>query len=184
MNNPGKSQKMRFNMQGYMIELDKKNHSWTWQKWEYASSSSGEKRVVRHKGGLEFMKMFRSLLGDTGSNDTLPLISNQQEMATALKKYGVDYIYLYQGETVVEEGFQTVEEAEAFYQLDRCSSWNLTDYWFAYDWNMQSWCMFDTYTGQLEFTPNQAENRLKQNKIKKPLYRQKSNLNQPTNTLH
>jgi hypothetical protein len=171
-------------MQGYLIELDPSNHSWTWNKWEYAYSPSGQKRVVRRKGGLEFMKMFRSLLGDTNTHEPLPSIRSQKDLEMALNKYGIEYIFLYQGETVDESGFSSVEEAERFYQLDTCTSWSLTDYWFAYDTGLQSWCMFDAYTGKLEFTPHQAEIRLKQNKQRSSLYRQDAQHAHPVNTYH
>jgi hypothetical protein len=153
---PGKKQ---FNMQGYLIELDNKNQRWTWNKWDYTRDAAGRKRVVRHRGGLEFMKIFPSLVGGHGSSGTVPAVFNRTQMEKALQKHGVDYIFLYQGETVEESGFHTVEEAECFYRLDACPAWNLTRYWYAYDWNMQSWCMYDAGTGDREFTPASAEPR-------------------------
>ncbi len=181
--NSVQSQKIRFNMNGFLIEFDERNFKWTWTKWEYTYSTTGVKRVVRRKGGLEFMQMFRSLVGDESGTKALSQIRTQQEMTSVLKKNGIDYIFLYQGEICEENEFKTVSEAEIFYQLNYCTSWNLTDYWFAYDCSMESWGMFDVYTGKLAFTPDEVENRLKQNNDSKP-YRHKSMLNKPAMTFH
>lgn len=61
--------KLKFHMHGYLIEFDKKSHRWTWNKWETTHNPGGPQRVVRHSGGLEFMKMFPSLVnGNPKSN--------------------------------------------------------------------------------------------------------------------
>lgn len=154
--------KKKFNMQGYLIEWDGKTNGWTWNKWEYTQSADGRNRVIRRRGGLEFMKIFPSLVGKDDPNAVIPPVFNRDQVDHALKKHGIDYIFLYQGETVEESGFHTVEEAERFYQLDSSPQWTLTRYWFAYDCNMRSWCMYDAGTGHVEFTPAMAEQRAKQ----------------------
>lgn len=151
--------KKRFNMQGYLIEWDAKTNGWTWSKWEYRRNIDGARTVVRHRGGLEFMKIFPSLVGKDSPDTSVPPVFNRTQMEHALKKQGIDYIFLYQGETVDESSFETIEDAERYYRLDRCPKWTLTRYWFAYDWNMRSWCMYDSGSGDLEFTPEMAEQR-------------------------
>lgn len=147
-------------MQGYLIEFNFQSHSWSWNKWEYQHSTDGMRQVIRQRGGLEFMKMFHSLVD--GATLKAGIIQNQKQMDAALKKFGTEYIFLYQGETILERDFQTVEEAETFYQLEECPIWDLTDYWFAYDGKMESWCMFDASTGDQRFTPASKERQLRQ----------------------
>ena len=152
-------------MLGYLIEFDKKNLGWSWSKWEYAPTFDGGKRVVRHGGGLEFMKIFPTLVAGNDTNATarpIRSVHNTEEIEVALKKHGVEYIFLYQGETVDENDFHTVEAAEAFYGLNKCAIWDLTAYWFGYNRNMNSWCMCDSFTGALEFTPASAERRMRE----------------------
>jgi hypothetical protein len=159
-----KSQNPRFNMQGYLIELDKQTHRWTWSKWEYRKDWEGKKRVIRRSGSLEFMKIFPTVLSASESGVGNIKINNQEQMEAELKKTGVDFIFLYQGETLEERGFKTIAQAEAFHQLESCPQWNLTGYWFSFDWNMQSWAMYDAFTGELKFTPPSAVRRLKDTK--------------------
>lgn len=150
----------RFNMQGYLIEFDANTNRWTWNKWEYAEVPSG-RRVVRRRGGLEFMKMMRALFDkEPCSKSQVKRSRSKNELERILKNDGVDFIFLYQGETSAEDAFKTVEEAEKHYRLEACPMWNLTNYWFGYDCRMQTWGMYDATTGQLEFTPQHAAQRL------------------------
>ncbi|MCP5047500.1 MAG: hypothetical protein GY940_10035 [bacterium] len=164
MKNPGQPQTLRFNMQGYLMELDVTNHRWTWNKWDYLQVQGEKKQVVRHKGGLEFMKIFPTLVDKKDTGDTVPEFRNKREMDSSLEKIGVEYIFLYQGESIIEKDFQTVEEAETFYRLVSCPAWNLTNYWFAYDGNLRSWCMYDACTGQMQFDASAVEKRLQKTK--------------------
>lgn len=158
MKKTAKPQKLQFNMHGFLIEFDKKHLSWSWTKWDYVPSYDGGTRVVRLRGGLEFMKIFPTLI--EGNKQAMPVVRTTEEMDMVLKKHGVDFIFLYQGETRDEPGFCTVEEAQAFYGVTECPVWDLTPYWFSYHRGMNSWCMFDSFTGKLEFTPATASRRL------------------------
>jgi hypothetical protein len=155
----------RFNMHGYLIELDKHTLGWTWRKWEYAPGEEGKKRVICRRGSVQFMKMFPGLFPGTkgeakpGVNPVNPVNSHGRE--AELKKTGVEFIFLYQGESTEESGFKTVKEAEQFHRLGTCPEWTFTDYWFAYDGSLGSWAMYDTFSGELQFTPAGALARLK-----------------------
>ena len=177
------SKKIRFNMHGYLIEFDENDHSWAWQKWETVYSSTGEAKIVCRKGRLEFMQMFRSLIGDCSDEMSLSKVRTYQQMAKKLKKHGFDYVFLYQGETVEEKRFRTVIEAETFNNLNECTIWNLTDYWFSYNSRLKSWCMFDTFTGELKFYADQKEKSIEQNNIT-PLFQQNLMLNQSSEIYH
>lgn len=159
MEKTGNSDLIRFNMQGHLIQLDKSNHRWTWTKWEYLQTSEGKEQVVRQSGGIEFMKIFPSLLSE-GLNDMMPVFHNKREMDSLLKKHGVDYIFLYQGETVVEKDFRSVEEAWEYYGLEEYPIWDVTDYWFAFDLINRSWCMYDATTGDMRFDAADLQRRM------------------------
>ncbi len=157
--------KCKFNMQGFLIEFDKNNFTWTWNKWEYSTGTQGEKRVIRRSGSLEFMKMLPSVFNGKKEHTPSPIpipspIRDQEEMDKTLDKNGVSFIFLFQGLTRAETQFKTTEEAENFYGVNSSPSWDLTDYWFAFDDRIRSWAMYDTYTGNMEFTPRTAEERL------------------------
>lgn len=139
----------RFNMHGHMIEYNKNNRTWTWSKWDY-QVRNGEKKVIRQTGTLQFQRMFPAVF--EGGTENIKA-RNSEDIEKALTKRGVDFIFLYQGETTVEHGFKTVEEAERFHKLDTCPHWDLTDYWYAFDKQINSWAMYDAYTGTLQFTP-------------------------------
>lgn len=136
-------------MHGHMIEFNGQSNSWTWSRWDYGRVN-GMKQVVRHTGQLQFQKIFRNVVEDT--NERVHARSGE-EIEKSLKKKGVDYIFLFQGRTVVEEKFKTVEEAVKHHRLDRCPQWDLTDYWFGFDNQLNSWAMYDAFTGSLQFTP-------------------------------
>lgn len=155
-------QELSFNMHGYLIRLDLTTHSWSWTRWDYVESSSGNRKVVRRTGGLEFMKMFPTLVDYPGSETrgNAITVTGREEMESTLKKHGVDFVFLYQGEMVDEKGLRTVEEAETINRLDTLPMWELTGYWFSYDHGIQSWAMYDALTGELAFTPSSAEKRL------------------------
>jgi hypothetical protein len=156
-------------MQGYLIEFDKNNLTWTWNKWEYSTGTQGEKRVIRRSGSLEFMKMLPSVFDGKKEHTSSPTpipspipspIRNQEEMDKTLDKNGVSFVFLFQGQTREETRFKTTKEAEEFHELNSYPSWDLTDYWFGFDNRMRSWAMYDTYTGNMEFTPRTAEERI------------------------
>lgn len=155
------NQHLAFNMCGYVIRFDTATHSWNWTKWDYADNgpADGNRRVVRRSGGLEFMKMFPSVFGSTQPSGNAARVTEKEDMEAALKKQGVDFIFLYQGE-VVEEEFSSVKEAEKVNGVESFPMWELTHYWFSYDANIQSWAMYDALSGQLEFTPATAAKRL------------------------
>lgn len=155
----------RFNMQGYLIEFDAKTNRWTWNKWEYADSPGG-RRVVRRRGSLEFMKMMRALFDKEPYAE--PPLQSKEEMEKTLKKDGVDFVFLYQGEISAEDAFKTVEEAEKHHRLETYPMWDLTNYWFGYDDRKQTWAMYDAVTGQLEFTPQHAVQRLNNRRSRLP----------------
>jgi len=153
---------LKFNMQGYLLQLDTAHHRWSWMKWEYISGKDGRKQVVRRQGGLEFMKMHPAFFpGYTQLNSPLASAYINRENDIALKQQGVEFVFLYQGETVIERDFDSIEAAESFYCLEDCPEWELTSYWFSYDEHIQSWGMYDVFTGDLSFTPAQAAERLK-----------------------
>jgi hypothetical protein len=149
--------KQKFHMHGHLIEFDVAGGQWTWHKWEYVNGWEDEQRVVRRSGGIEFMKMMPSLFNNSKQQ---PAIQSKEQMETVLKKSGVDFIFLYQGQTTDEKQFKTVEEAEKYHGLESYRDWDLTEYWFSYDSGIQSWAMFDSFSGQLEFTPQSAVKRL------------------------
>jgi len=175
MNNPTSATTLRFNMNDYLIELDVKNHRWTWSKWEYLVVPGQKKQVVCHRGGLEFMKMYPTLVS---GGDQMPTatISSREELEVTLAKKGIEYIFLYQGETILGKNFQTVAEAESFHRLEQCRAWTLTDYWYAFDRKINSWCMYEVFTGQLEFTPASSERRIRK--------QQAADLNKYSRDLH
>jgi hypothetical protein len=88
----------RFNMHGHMIEYDKNNGTWTWSKWDYLERN-GEKKVIRQTGALQFQRMFPSVF-EFGTEDIKA--RNSEDMEKALTKRGVDFVFLYQGETKEE----------------------------------------------------------------------------------
>lgn len=139
----------RYNMHGYMIEFDPQRGTWNWSKWDYRETN-GKKQVVRHSGPLQFKRMFRSLL--EGGSEPINA-RNAQELDQALQEKGVEFIFLFQGITEVDDRFETVEEAGKYFQLDACPHWDLTDYWFDFNREINSWAMYDTYSGDLQFTP-------------------------------
>jgi len=143
------SNQRRFNMHGYMIEYNKHNRTWSWSKWDY-QVHNGMQKVVRFSGALQFQRMFPSVF--VGGAENIKA-RNSEEMENALAKRGVDFVFLYQGDTTVEHNFNTVEEAENFHELHACPQWDLTDYWFAYNRQINSWAMYDAFTGTLQFTP-------------------------------
>lgn len=149
----------RYNLHGHMIEYDKRRRAWTWSKWDYAERN-GEKKVVRRSGTLQFQKIFPSVF-DGGAENIVA--RNSEEMEKALEIRGVDFIFLYQGETRFEGRFKTVEEAERFHNLHACPHWDLTDYWFGFDGNLNSWAMYDAFTGALQFTPESIMNQRSRN---------------------
>jgi hypothetical protein len=153
-------QNKRFNMQGYLIEFNNQTHGWTWIKWEYRKDWEGKKQVIRRSGSLEFMKIFPKLLSVQGSIVSHKNISNQEQLDSELRKNGVDFIFLHQGNTLEERSFKTIADAEKYYGLESQPLWNLTEYWFSYDWEMQSWAMYDAFTGELKFTPATAIKQL------------------------
>ncbi len=144
------NKKLIYNLHGYMIEFNANNRLWTWNKWDYREGF-GEKKVVRHSGTLQFKKIFKSVF--EGGNENITLRDGKQ-LEEALDDRGVDYAFLFLGETRVEERFSSVKEAEKFYNLDSCPHWDLTDYWFGFDWDINSWAMYDAFTGALQFTPD------------------------------
>ncbi|MGE5340626.1 MAG: hypothetical protein ACM3SY_04010 [Candidatus Omnitrophota bacterium] len=148
-----KNKPNQFNMHGVLIEFDGCRHTWSWTRWEYAEGFGRERHVVRRSGTIEFMKMFPSVF--TGTCERTPAHTHE-EMDRLLKKNGVDFIFLYQGSVVEESRFKTVEDAEQYYGLAACPAWNLTAYWFGYDARMQTWGMYDAFTGCLAFTPQSA----------------------------
>lgn len=149
----------RYNLHGHMIEYDKRSQAWTWSKWDYAKRN-GEKKVVRRGGTLQFQKIFPSVF-DGGSENIK--VHNAEEMENALEVKGVDFIFLYQGETRFEGRFKTVEEAEKFHNLHSCPHWDLTGYWFGFDGDINSWAMYDAFTGVLQFTPESILEQRAQN---------------------
>ncbi len=149
----------RFNLHGHMIEYDKRRQAWTWSKWDYVEQN-GERKVIRRGGPLQFQKIFPSVF-DGGSENIVA--RNAEEMGEALESRGVDFIFLYQGETQFEGRFKTVEEAQKFHNLHACPDWDLTDYWFGFDGNLNSWAMYDAFTGALRFTPESLMKKRAQN---------------------
>lgn len=148
-----KQSNIKYDMHGYLIEFNPSELSWSWSKWDYSVDFEGKMQVVRSSGLLEFKKMFPSVF--EGKRENLS-VNNQEEMERALNRMGVEFIFLYQGERQFESQFRTVEEAEKFYGLEECQPWNLTDYWYCYDSSIRSWAMFNTFTGDIEFTPQSA----------------------------
>jgi hypothetical protein len=132
-----------------MIQYHEKNRTWTWSKWDYLEQE-GKKKVVRCSGTLRFQKIFQAVF--EGGEEPVNA-RNSKDLKKTLKKNGVDFIFLYQGETKVETQFKTVEEAEKYYRLDVYPHWDLTDYWFGYNRKINSWAMYDAFTGTLQFTP-------------------------------
>jgi hypothetical protein len=151
-----KHPQIKFNMSGYLIEFNQKNNAWTWMKWEYDEGFGRKRHVVRKSGSIEFMKMSPSIFNKPSDG----AIRSQEEMYRNLDKYGMSFIFLFQGQTLEEKGFDTIEEAVKFHKLDTYPSWNLTGYWFSFDNRTQSWGMYDTFTGKLEFTPQSAFERM------------------------
>ena len=154
----------RFNMHGHLIEFDNQNQCWTWSKWDYGKDWQGEDRVIRRRGTLEFMKMFPNVFPgieeEPGRGEIHNEIHDREQMETTLERTGIAFIFLHQGETMDENGFKNIEEAEAFYRLNSYPAWDLTEYWFGFDWNIRSWAMYDTFSGELQFTPAGAVKRL------------------------
>jgi hypothetical protein len=158
------SKQQRFNMHGHMIEYNKNNRTWTWSKWDYRVQN-GEKKVIRRSGSLQFQRMFPSVfMGETENIKA----RNSEEIEKALSKRGVDFIFLYQGETTVEQNFKTVEEAQDFHNLHTCPHWDLTDYWYAFNEQINSWAMYDSYTGALQFTPQSYIERRTRTAVQTP----------------
>lgn len=139
----------RYNMHGRLIEFNAVSGAWSWSRWEYVNRNGG-RVVARHSGLLQFQKVFRSVVEDCRENVRAESLD---EIRRALKKQGVDFIFLFQGAIELQEQFRTVEEAERYYHLDECEPWDLTDYWFGFDADLNSWAMYDTFTGALRFTP-------------------------------
>jgi len=144
----------KFNMHGYLMEFNLNTHRWVWQKWVCIEKEGfgGEKKVVCRKGSLEFMKMFPSLFSFSNETDHRT-VSDREEMESELKKQGVPFVFMYQWDTQEDTPFKSVEEAHRHHNLDRYPSWDLTEYWYSYDHRMQTWAMYDTFTGGLLFTP-------------------------------
>ncbi len=141
--------KLRYNLHGYMVEYNQKNQLWIWSKWDYADDL-GVKKVVRHSGLVQFKKIFPSVF--EGKHEDIEVHSAAQ-LESALNERGVDYIFLFQGQSRMDERFDSIEEAERYYRLENCPHWNLTNYWFNYDKKIDSWGMYDAFTGALQFTP-------------------------------
>jgi hypothetical protein len=150
---------VRYNMHGHMIEYDKKKRTWSWSKWDSAERN-GEQKVIRRGGPLQFRKIFSSVV--TGDPEYIPA-RNSEELEKVLVKQGLDFIFLYQGETIVEDRFKTVEEAEDYHNLHACPDWNLTDYWFGFNGELNSWAMYDAFTGALRFAPESIMRQRAQN---------------------
>ncbi len=146
---------LRYNMHGHLIEYNKKNRSWTWSKWEAQDNGNG-KEVVRHSGPLQFKKLFRAVV--EGGSEPVQA-QTYAELEDALQKQGMDFIFLFQGQTRVEKDFKTTRDAELFYDLENCPHWGLTDYWFGFNRQMGSWAMYDAFTGSMQFTPQAVLNR-------------------------
>ncbi|MCP5102047.1 MAG: hypothetical protein GY950_01645, partial [bacterium] len=113
----------KYNLHGHMIEYNKNKRTWTWSKWDY-QQSGGKKQVVRRSGTLQFQKIFRSVV--QGGEERVNA-RNSEDLEKSLEKKGVDFIFLYQGATKVDDRFQTIEEAEKHFRLDSCPHWDLTD---------------------------------------------------------
>ncbi len=148
---------VKFNMNGYLIQFDPKTLKWTWSKWDYMSSPNNSQRVVKKSGNIEFMKMFPSVF--TGEKES-HTVGSYKEMDSALKSNGVDFIFLYLGQTTEETNYNSVEEAEKSNGVDSSPLWSLTDYWFGFDEKKKTWAMYDASSGREEFTPQSATSPL------------------------
>jgi len=148
-----KDQNLKFNMRNHLVEYDKKNHCWTWSKWDYKKDWEGKSRVIRRLGTLEFMKMFPTVFPNKLKTQGIGKISGREQMEVNLEKWGIDFVFLHQGDTLEEKEFKNIEEAEKSHRLESYPQWDLTEFWFAFDWDIKSWAMYDTFSGKLQFTP-------------------------------
>ncbi|MCP4218779.1 MAG: hypothetical protein GY765_29375 [bacterium] len=146
------SDRKKYNMHGHIIQYDEGLQAWTWYKWDLREGF-GKRELVRYSGTLQFKKLFPSVFPGV---DQPVGVTPSRDIDAALEESGVDYVFLFQGDSRVETRFKSVEEAEKFHKVSSCEAWNLTDYWFGFDWRMHSWAMYDCGSGDIHFTPGSA----------------------------